>query len=238
MWDREVYVQMKRITGEEGTCYASRATLAKQCGMSVRRLDKSIQYLIDHKWIALIGKKEMQSRGGVQIVNEYEISDLWKINVDYYENTKGGAHGAYPIPKVVQEVQGGVCTDEGKGGAHGAYKEEPLKKNPRKEDSAIAVGNEVNGIIKLFKPLNPSFAIIFKNTNERAAIERMLKSIGLEKLRGSIEFAAVSNGMPYAPTVTTPLELERNLGKLIAFYNKENGKVNKLTSKIAWMPTE
>ena len=125
----------------------------------------------------------------------------------------------------------------------GIVKEQGQKRNRQKEidkvsSSAIAVGNEVNEIIKLFEPLNPSYSRIFKNTTERASIERMIKSIGAEKLLGAIKFAAVANGMPYAPTVTTPLELERNLGKLIAFYNKENGKVNKITSKIAWMPTK
>jgi hypothetical protein len=45
LWDREVYIQMKRITGEDGTCWTSRNTLAKQCGMSPRRLDKSLKYL-------------------------------------------------------------------------------------------------------------------------------------------------------------------------------------------------
>jgi len=47
--DRDVYIQIKRIAGENGECYMSRSKLAQQCGISVRRLDKSIKYLLDHK---------------------------------------------------------------------------------------------------------------------------------------------------------------------------------------------
>jgi hypothetical protein len=124
MWDREVYVQMKRITGEDGTCWTSRRTLAKQCGMSVRRLDKSILYLAEHKWIENIGKKEVATKGGAQEVNEYRIADLWKLNVDYYENLKGGALGA--TPKGGAQTEPKVVHEDVKGGAHGAHKEEPV----------------------------------------------------------------------------------------------------------------
>jgi hypothetical protein len=47
--DRDVYIQIKRITGESGECYMSQKNLAKQCGISVNRLKKSLDYLIEHK---------------------------------------------------------------------------------------------------------------------------------------------------------------------------------------------
>lgn len=78
--------------------------------------------------------------------------------------------------------------------------------------------------IELFKGINPSYERIFKNTTERKALERLLQKLGREKLEATIKFAEKANGMPYAPTITTPYELEKKLGALIAFYNKENTK--------------
>lgn len=123
MWDREVYVQMKRITGEDGTCWTSRSNLAKQCGISVRRLDKSIEYLVEHKWIEKVGTKKVNTKGGAQEVNEYKIADLWKMNMDYYESLKGGAPETQPSsPKGVHGKR--------KGYAPGAHKEEPMNNIP------------------------------------------------------------------------------------------------------------
>lgn len=125
MWDREVYIQMKRITGESGTCWTSRNTLAKQCGISPRRLDKSLKYLTEHNWIDQIGRKKITTAGGPQEVNEYRIADLWKLNIDYYENDKGIAP---ETPPLINDDMGRYGTDDSKGIAHGATKEEPLYK--------------------------------------------------------------------------------------------------------------
>jgi hypothetical protein len=99
-----------------------------------------------------------------------------------------------------------------------------------KEATETVAGNEVNEIIDLFKGLNPSFDRLFRNKTERAAVERLLKKMGREKLAGTIAFAVQVNGTPYSPTITTPYELEKNLGKLIAFYKKEleKGTKNKI----------
>ena len=131
LYDREVYIQLKRIAGEDGTCYASRSSIAKQCGVSVRRLDKSIKYLIKNGWIEFIGKKTIETDGGEQKVNEYRVVDLWKINTDFYD--KGSAHKTIPSDKggasgAIPSSYKGVH----KGGAPGAHKEEPIKKNIKK----------------------------------------------------------------------------------------------------------
>jgi len=124
LFDREVYIQMKRVSGENGTCWMSKKTLAKQCGISKRRLDKSIKYLVEHKWIAQVGTKKVGTYGGIQCVAEYKVADLWDLNNTYYQSkNKGGALNALP------SNQRG-CTDEHKGGAQNDHKEEPyIKKN-------------------------------------------------------------------------------------------------------------
>lgn len=127
-WDREVYIQMKRITGEGGVCWTSRSTLATQCGISERRLDASLKYLLKHGWISKAGTKKVQTKGGVQLVNVYKVADLWKKNVDFYES-KGIASDAIPSQR--------YSTDEPKGIARDATKEEQIQEEQRESDKGL-----------------------------------------------------------------------------------------------------
>ena len=141
LWDREVYIQMKRITGEDGTCWTSRTTLSKQCGISARRLDKSLKYLTEHKWIETIGKKEVLTKGGLQLVNEYKVCDLWNKNNEFYQDKYKGV-APETIPKGVARNEQRGSTDDVKGIAHGAYKEEPyINKNHIKKNQALSLKN-------------------------------------------------------------------------------------------------
>lgn len=123
---------MKRITGEDGTCWTSQRTLAKQCGISINRLKKSLRYLIEHKWIEKIGVKKIKTIGGIQEVNEFRVADLWKMNVDFYES-KGVSPHALPLTKGVSPKHQRGITDEAKGVSPEGYKEDPLKKNLEEE---------------------------------------------------------------------------------------------------------
>ena len=116
IWDREVYIQMKKVAGESGTCWVSKSNLARQCGISKRRLDLSINYLLKHKWISVEGRKKIDTNWGEQYVNVYKITDLWQLNSEYYQG-KGGADDTPP------NTQRG-CTDDTKGGAPPAPKED------------------------------------------------------------------------------------------------------------------
>jgi hypothetical protein len=237
IWDRAVYIQMKRITGEDGTCWTSKPTLAKQCGMSKRRLDKSILYLLEHKWIEQLGMKTVVTKGGAQEVNEYKITDLWDLNNTFYQEKfkeKGGAPNALPNNKGgAQKTQRG-CTDEAKGGAPGAYKEEPLlNKNPIKEEQSKAValqGKEVSILIKEFETLNP-VGSIYGNSTERLALEKMASMIGYDKLLATIKALPDIVCQPYAPKITKPTELKRDFGKLLLFVKQHKLQVGKYQAK-------
>jgi hypothetical protein len=136
LWDREVYIQMKRITGEDGTCWTSRNTLAKQCGISLDRLKKSIKYLVEHKWIVFLGKKSVITKGGVQEVNEYRVADLWDTNNTFYrEKYQGGSSESTPILKGGSSNPQRGVVDASKGGSSESHKEEPyINKIPIKEE--------------------------------------------------------------------------------------------------------
>lgn len=136
---------MKRIAGEDGTCWASRETLSKQCGISVGRFRKSIKYLITHGWIELLGKKRVVTDGGIQEVNEYRIADLWDTNNSFYKDkykgvperaplSKGGSSETPPIYKGGSRTLAKGGHGQGKGGSSGDPKEEPYNNIHNKEE--------------------------------------------------------------------------------------------------------
>lgn len=130
LYDREVYIQMKRYAGEDGTCWASKTTLMKRCGMGKERLKKSIQYLLDHKWITYLGEKKVMTNGGEQFVSEYKINNLWKKNADYYEGKGGSPQTTLDTKGGRQSAQRGVA----KGGSPQPSKKNHIKEEPIKED--------------------------------------------------------------------------------------------------------
>ena len=87
------------------------------------------------------------------------------------------------------------------------------------------VPSQVNPIIGLFKEVNPSYQILYKRKPQRAAIERLLKKFPEKDLCAMIQSLTITNKEQYAPTVTTPMQLEEKLGQLKAFWDKR--KANK-----------
>jgi hypothetical protein len=98
-----------------------------------------------------------------------------------------------------------------------AAKAEVVKADP--EDPA---GKEINEMIKMFEPVNPSYERLFAVIPQRRALERMIKKHGKAKVEGAIRAAIGAFGKTYAPSITTPLQLEHKLGQLVAYWNREN----------------
>jgi hypothetical protein len=111
--------------------------------------------------------------------------------------------------------------------------EDKVSKDKIREDNitsdvTVAEGekqkNDLNPLITLFEPVNPSFTRLFANKTQRGALERLLKLHGREKVEWIIKILPKSNAARYGPTITTPLRLEERLGDLIAFLKKEQEK--------------
>lgn len=90
--------------------------------------------------------------------------------------------------------------------------------------SANEFAGEVNKLMPLFKAINPTYDTLFSNRTERKSLLRLLERFGIEKVRATIEALPGIINKPYAPKITTPYELEKNLGKLISFVNQEKAK--------------
>jgi hypothetical protein len=90
-----------------------------------------------------------------------------------------------------------------------------------------AVADPINELIKMFEPVNPSYKQLYPIKTQRSCLERLLKLMGREKLEGAIRTLPRTNKMDYAPVITSPYELEKKMGSLIAFVQKEKGKTIK-----------
>lgn len=88
-------------------------------------------------------------------------------------------------------------------------------------------GEQWSQLIDLFKDVNPFYLEFYKNKTERAALACLIENIGYEKLKSTIEHLPEVTAMPYAPKITKPTELKRDLGKLIAFYKQHQSKLPK-----------
>lgn len=91
--DQSLYLQMKRYAGESGICFSSKRTLMKKMGIGMKALNKSIQYLLDHKWISFVEFLPMKTPGGEQKVSVYKINDIWGLNNNEY--SKGASESTH-----------------------------------------------------------------------------------------------------------------------------------------------
>lgn len=222
--DQALYLQMKKYAGEDdgGKCFATEQTLMGKLGIGKKAFNKSLEYLLNRKWITFIGK----TAGKTRPIKTYKINNIWHLNSDYYR--KISAESTLSIEKDKFQKEGDKFQKQHKISAESTVEEEPYKQEPNK----IAISNEIawntiKDLINLFESVNPTYETFFKNTTQQSALKRLVKKFGKEKIAATIQVLPQIINKPYAPKITTPLELERDLGKLIAFVNQEKGRQNK-----------
>ena len=153
-YEQSLYLIMKRLAGEHGSCWASLNWLAKKMGVHKITVSKTITKLLKRKWIKETEKKNV--RGGT--VRQFLIVDLWAINIKKYESgaemttKQSGAvvieSGAVVIESGAVVIESGAQSDTKKN-----HEEESWKKNheekPYTGDFGIKVARVKNDIEKL-----------------------------------------------------------------------------------------
>tara|TARA_R100001086_G_scaffold247916_2_gene183507 strand:- start:485 stop:1162 length:678 start_codon:yes stop_codon:yes gene_type:complete len=138
-------------------------------------------------------------------------------------------------PVVNQETTTGI--PEGENRRTSKVKTSKVKSNKtakaKKAFESKTDGKMINDLIALFEPINPAFEKLFKQTTQRRALDEMVVKHGFEIMKNTIQSLSVTNGKKYAPTITTPMQLQNNLGKLIAFWQKEKDAGRSKGKKIA-----
>jgi len=220
--DQALYFQMKRYAGEKGKCFASEKLLLDKLKIGRKSLKNSIQYLLDHKWISLVGEKRIETAGGKQARKVYIVNDIWHMNNEYYkgvaERTPLKDKGVFQrtsrgVPKNIKGVLSGTTKKNN-------IQEEQYNNILQSEIAEDKQPNQINQLIEKFKPINPSFKRLYPNKSQRSALDRMIKEHGFDKLSGLLDVLPEIVTQKYAPTVTTPITLENKLGDLMLFINK------------------
>lgn len=84
------------------------------------------------------------------------------------------------------------------------------------------IEQQINTLIPEFKPVNPMYSSFYKNKTQRKALGDLIKHIGYEETLLIIKTLPDIIYQPYAPKVTTPLDLKTNMGRITAFVRQQH----------------
>lgn len=102
----------------------------------------------------------------------------------------------------------------------------PVENSPPSRFPALQ-GNQWNQLIDSFAEVNPLYEDFYKNTTERKALDHLAARLGFEKVHSIILQLPALTSQKYAPKITKPSELKRDLGRLITFYKQNQQKETK-----------
>jgi hypothetical protein len=91
--DQGLYLYMKRKAGENGICFVTQETMCKDLQIGKDKLVKSINYLLEHKWIMRVRK----TPGKTRPINTYKVMDIWDLNIKHYSQKKKSPESALSL---------------------------------------------------------------------------------------------------------------------------------------------
>jgi predicted transcriptional regulator len=218
-----VYVCLCRHVDKDQKCWPSQQQMAEELGISDTTIREAIKVLEFFRFI-------QKQRIGKGCNNRYWLLDKKHWRKDFEVIIKSlcsPEHKEFMVTTqtlLVKNIKS-LCSNS---------KETHIKETHSKDiiitDTSTNEknGSTINSIISLFKEVNPSYQNFFARKYQRSAVERMLKSIGEEKLKQLIKFLPQTNQMDYAPTITSPFQLEEKMASLINFLQKQKNKGSKV----------
>jgi len=79
VYEQAIYLYMKRVAGEEGSCWESPKNIAKKLGIAPGTVRKYQKELVKRGWMEVVGTHRK-----TKPTIEYRIVDLWELNTRYY----------------------------------------------------------------------------------------------------------------------------------------------------------
>lgn len=214
-----LYLLTNEHTNISGIYELPLSLLAFESGIDKEELEKTMfphlapKVYYEKNWVIIVNFPNHQDTKNPKIMTGIQV-ELEKVPLEIYE--KALEHG-YPIGRISH--------------SNSNSNSNLIKLNTTNVVAANAAPSEeveINKLLKLFEPLNPMWKTNYANKTQRGALKRILKSVGKEKLELVLNTIPKTNEMKYAPIITTPLELEKSFGKLIAFIQKEKLNSNKI----------
>jgi hypothetical protein len=215
-----VYVCLCRHADNDQKCFPSQKTIAEETKLSERTVRKII--------------KELEKYRIIEITKERDKKGKW-INNTYWLLDK--SEWIYP-EEIISDGKPAANNDEASGNQRHSQRHLVPTNNTNNNNthnnnthnnilyatSKEIAGKEINELISLFKEINPTYERLFVNKTQRQALERLVKKFGKEKLANLIKMLPKIIGKPYAPRITTPLQLEQKLADLIVYLKQEKNK--------------
>ena len=224
-----VYLSLCRHSDKEQRSFPSINLMATEHRVSRPTILKGIENLVRRN---VINVKKTRTKNGQWLNNLYILTDKseWDyspIQVNHVDkdvvnhvDTVQVNENTPPSQRRLLDVVNHVDTKE-------THSEGNTYKETHSFCKTAFCGNEINDLIKLFEPVNPHYDTLFYNKTERSALEYLVKKHGMEAVVESIKVLPKIVFKKYAPRITRPTELKRDLGKLIIQIEQEKEAFNK-----------
>lgn len=179
-----LYLQLKRLAGENGTAYPGRRYLMEKMGVSYNTLKKEFKYLLDKGWIKFNGYRNIKTEGGNQKVKSYKIVDLWDLNNKHYQEQRG-VKIEPPCERGVKIEPQGVSTR----GVKIEPKEDPLKQEPSFKKDIADKKSAHQEIIKFYSDsVQSKFGFRPKIDAADGKLLKSALSMGSDSIRALVEW--------------------------------------------------
>lgn len=217
-----IYLCLCRHAATDQRSFPSIRTMAEKLGISTRSAMRGVEILI--QWNLITKDKTRNPRTGRWWHNSYVLLDksVWK---PHKPNAQGDqvtktTHGSPGDKNEIHQVTPGTHKDS-----------HSIKDSHTSKPEGLQ-GDQWNELIDSFEELNPMYKGFYKNKTERGALEELHAQIGYEKLLNTIKALPEVTARPYAPKITKPTELRRDLGKLLTFYKQSQEKGKGIISSV------
>ena len=205
-----LYSHLKRVAGENGSCYQATETLAEKCKMSTGSISTAKKELSDLGLIKIESKKNPQ--GGWDY-HEITITDIWPQNSNKYATSSLYERASSPGERA---------------SSPGELKNNPLRiieEEKSDANASDAAGLPLTEGLRFF--LQSFNATRFKNTIQRDTMSALEKKHGTKKLKEYTLWAA-RNGFTVSKAVASAENGLENWGKAKVKVDKKDDR-NKYT---------
>lgn len=209
--DRDVYAVVYWYEHlKDGECRAANTSIARICRAEPRSVQNSLNRL---EMCGCISReyKDATKRNRLRIITHIAYKNV-RTTEDTRKTSEPQRIRVRTTEDTASEPQMTIDSNSKKGIKESIH---------TAAQSAAGDGAMMNKLIEGFREVNPSYTRLYAIKPQRAALGRLVEQHGMEKVQAMIAYLPQSNAARYAPTITSPYDLEKNLGKLIAWAQKQ-----------------
>lgn len=205
-----VYLSLCRHANKEQSCWPSIKLIQEELALgSHHTVVKALRKLVEFNIVSI--KKTKDEETHKQKVNIYTLLDksFWKL-----KPTAPDAVGADGIPDTKP-----TAFEAQKPTAPDAVEGYTLRRIHTEKDMASHDANDINRIFQVFYD-TVNKHVNFGNKTSRKAAKSLMDAYGIDEAVSLAKAACLVQGLPYAPTITDPYQLEQKLAALQIFVKR------------------